>query len=164
MAVPAVAAAGSRTAIPADAIHVSADAGRVKLHIHIPGVLDRVVWSKDPIYATALADVDNDGDLDLVASTAQRALIVWRNTTNGFVREYAPRGPRRAHHEPGIRALDSDVSAAQVSDEHRDQAELAPDAGPLLTLSESQQNSVRPAHPSSAPPPLHSGRAPPSIA
>ena len=165
IAIPAIAAAGpARTAVPADAVRVTSDAGRVKLYIHIPGVLDRIVWSRDPIEATALADVDNDGDLDLLASSPRHALIVWRNTTDGFVREHAPRGPRRTHHDPGIRAVDSGVNSSQVSDEHRDSVDLTPDPGPLRSLSESPQRRVHEEHPSAALRAPHAGRAPPSLA
>jgi len=47
--------------------------------------LVRVIESADPIDALMVADVDNDGDLDILAS-ARDGLVLWRNAGNGQFR------------------------------------------------------------------------------
>jgi hypothetical protein len=46
----------------------------------------RIIESRDPIEALAVADVDNDGDLDILASAHDGALVMWRNAGHGRFR------------------------------------------------------------------------------
>jgi hypothetical protein len=46
----------------------------------------RAIESIDPIDALAVADVDNDGDLDILASVHDGQLLMWRNAGNGQFR------------------------------------------------------------------------------
>ena len=46
----------------------------------------RVIESIDPIDALAVADVDNDGDLDILASARDGQLVMWRDAGNGQFR------------------------------------------------------------------------------
>jgi VCBS repeat protein len=48
--------------------------------------LVRVIESVDPIDALTMADVDNDGDLDILASARDGQLMLWRNAGNGQFR------------------------------------------------------------------------------
>ena len=48
--------------------------------------LVRVIESADPIDALMVADVDNDGDLDILASARDGQLMLWRNAGNGQFR------------------------------------------------------------------------------
>ena len=46
----------------------------------------RVIESIDAIDALAVADVDNDGDLDILASVRNGQLVMWRDAGNGQFR------------------------------------------------------------------------------
>ena len=46
----------------------------------------RVIESIDPIDALAVANIDNDGDLDILASARNGELVMWRNAGNGQFR------------------------------------------------------------------------------
>lgn len=83
----------------------------------------RVLRSPEPIAAVALADLDRDGDLDIVAASNAKGLQIWRNAGSGhFVlvpplrHGIAPDG--RANVRPssrieeGLLALDDRVDAA----------------------------------------------------
>jgi hypothetical protein len=48
--------------------------------------LVRVIESGDPIDALAVTDIDNDGDLDILASAHGGALVMWRNAGHGQFR------------------------------------------------------------------------------
>ena len=57
--------------------------------LHLPGVEPGT-----KVVAAALADIDADGDLDLVASDGTLDLLVWSNDGSGhFTRKYPARGP-----------------------------------------------------------------------
>jgi hypothetical protein len=55
----------------------------------------RVIESRDSIDALALTDIDNDGDLDILASARGGTLVMWRNAGHGRFR-LATVPPRRA--------------------------------------------------------------------
>jgi FG-GAP-like repeat len=68
----------------------------------------RFVHSREPLDRVALADIDNDGDVDILAAPRDGALMVWRNAGHGrFARTALPRqnhriiarGPRITHVE-----------------------------------------------------------------
>jgi len=51
----------------------------------------RVIESRDPIDALAVTDIDNDGDLDILASARGGTLVMWRNAGHGhFLLATAP--------------------------------------------------------------------------
>ena len=157
-------AASAEARGPGESVRVTASAAGARLHIHIPGVRDRVLWSKDQIDAVALADVDNDGDLDLLAATRRHGLQVWRNTACGFELASASRmGPRRTDRRPGLRAAVVERDAVQLGDEHRDSADIPTDVvvgdGPTL----SAQPCVEREPLSPAEHPSYAGRAPPAL-
>ncbi len=154
-----------RHAAPAGAIRVSADSGKTKVSVHIPGMLDRVIWLKDQIYSVALADLNNDGHLDLVASTRRHVLVVWRSTPRGFVRQHVPRAPK--HHVkygPGVAQASRVIIAAQATDDNRDPVDLMPGMGLISALLPSKHHFTSGQHALAAPPLRHFGRAPPQSA
>jgi hypothetical protein len=128
-------------------------------------MLDRVIWLTDQIYSVALADLNNDGHLDLVASTRRHLLVVWHSTPRGFVRQHVPHAPR--HHVefgPGIAQADRGVIAAQATDDNRDPVDLMPGMGLIAVLLPSEHHGTSGQHALTAPQLRHFGRAPPQAA
>ncbi len=54
----------------------------------------RLLRSSDPIDAYAVADVDNDGDLDILATSNRHGLLLWRNAGRG---RFVFASPSRVH-------------------------------------------------------------------
>jgi hypothetical protein len=160
LGIPAAAHAAASPTLGAGTIHVSTVAGKTKVSIHIPGVQDRVVWSKDEVYAAVLADLDNDGDSDLIASTSRHPLVVWRNTADGFVRVSASEKPP-IHHEPGIRSEASSEAAPLFNDDHQDPVSLSPWRYVVAPVALSRVRRPAGDDSTSAPSPSRFGRAPP---
>lgn len=156
-------AASAARAAAASAVQVSAEGTRTRIHIHLDSGSDRVVWSKDPVTASALKDIDNDGDLDLVVSTPRQALVVWRNTDRGFVKIHAGRGPRRVHHDFSLNTDRTVPATSQVTDDHRDPASLMPAPGRVAAADTTPTARFLVRTPWSPALPLHLGRAPPAL-
>lgn len=56
----------------------------------------RLIHTQEAIDRIALADIDNDGDLDILAARHDGTLKLWRNTGNGrFAPAVLPRGSHR---------------------------------------------------------------------
>jgi hypothetical protein len=82
----------------------------------------RLLRSVERLVAIVIADVDADGDLDILASTIRHGLLLWRNAGRGhFVLARLPKArdalggaprasgatPSAAHDEPGEGSADS---------------------------------------------------------
>jgi hypothetical protein len=87
------------------------DEPRQETTLHLPGVEPGT-----KVVAAALADIDADGDLDLVASDGTLDLLVWSNDGSGhFTRMYPAHGPsggwlsRDASLDPGSGSLPASV-------------------------------------------------------
>jgi FG-GAP-like repeat len=123
----------------------------------------RLLRSTDPIAAFALADVDNDGDLDIVATTDRTGLVVWRNTGRGRFVFALPSGIRPPGRPPlGMRHLPRIGDGPVVFDDRYDAAmprapgEHGPQPAAVL-------QSSAPPFARSTPTVRQSGRAPPSL-
>jgi hypothetical protein len=83
----------------------------------------RIIESRDAIDALAVTDVDNDGDLDIVASARDAGLVMWRNGGKGHFR-LATVPQRRIVNRPGAklgRCLHADAPI-QAGDDRYDAA------------------------------------------
>jgi VCBS repeat protein len=87
-------------------------AGRARPHT-------RILGSHDPIDALAVADVDNDGDLDILAAQQGGDLVLWRNAGRGRFIFAAAAPARRAltRREPAWRAVLDGNEPVQSGDE-----------------------------------------------
>src|SRR5262249_62396616 len=64
----------------------------------------RLLRSTDPIAAYTVADVDNDGDLDILATSDRSGLLLWRNAGRGRFVLASPATRRSASQPaPGVR-------------------------------------------------------------
>ena len=80
-AVPAAAEGRHGCARRIDAIRVSIAGAETVIAVEVGETHKvRLLRSADHIDALALTDVDNDGDLDIVAASSHRGLLLWRNT------------------------------------------------------------------------------------
>jgi hypothetical protein len=134
-AVPRPSAAAERSKAPADAriedVRVSDQADGSVVSVKLRGrARPRILRSVERLVAIVIADVDADGELDILASTIRQSLVLWRNAGRGhFVlarlpkaRDALARVPRvsrdkrtLAHDEPGEGAADEAVSRADGS-------------------------------------------------
>lgn len=85
----AVAGVSQMGEIAATAARPMADAPLRETALHLPGVEPGT-----KVVAAALADIDSDGDLDLIASDGTLDLLVWSNDGSGhFTRKYPTHTP-----------------------------------------------------------------------
>jgi hypothetical protein len=85
----AIAGVSHSSAIIAAGARSISDAPLQETTLHLPGVEPGT-----KVVAAALADIDADGDLDLVASDGTLDLLVWSNDGSGhFTRKYPTHGP-----------------------------------------------------------------------
>jgi hypothetical protein len=109
-----------------DAVRVADQADGSIVSIKLRGrTRPRIVRSVERLVAIAIADVDADGELDILAATIRHTLVLWRNAGRGhFVlarlpkaRDALARVPRvsrdkhaSAHDEPGEGSPDTAIS------------------------------------------------------
>jgi hypothetical protein len=102
------------------AIHVSPEGSGSRISVELRGHRHRVsvLVVDDRISAYAVADVDNNGHLDILAASEHHGLLLWRNAGRGrFV--LATRTQGRVQHPgtgPGVRATGLAEDAIQFSD------------------------------------------------
>ncbi|HEX4568089.1 MAG TPA: hypothetical protein VH138_15745 [Vicinamibacterales bacterium] len=85
----AIAGVSHSSAIVAAGARSISDEPLQETTLHLPGVEPGT-----KVVAAALADIDADGDLDLVASDGTLDLLVWSNDGSGhFTRKYPTQGP-----------------------------------------------------------------------
>jgi hypothetical protein len=164
IAVPGVAAAHSRHERRIHSVTLKPDGAGTLISIRfVDRTRPRLLRLAERVDAFVVRDVDNDGDLDILAASTTRGLLLWRNAGRGhFV--LAER-PQRTSGRPPLQdvrhhAVDKDGPAA--SDDRYDaiaprgpgpvKAELATRFSALLTVFQSRTV------PHSQP-----GRAPPAI-
>ena len=165
LALPRAAAADSR-ALDAriDAVHVANEADGSLVAVKLSGRhRPRILRSVERLVTIVLADVDADGDVDILATTIRQGLLVWRNSGRGrFILARLPKardglgsGPRVSSHAPGSKHN-------EPSEANPDFA-LAPAAGlcdplvvqsPVVSVSFSSFDHF---------PVIPTGRAPPSL-
>jgi hypothetical protein len=86
-------------------------------HVHF-------VHTREALERVALADIDRDGHVDIVAAPRDGALMVWRNAGHGrFARIMLPRSTHRVvAREPRMTRLDKTDDGWQWGDERHDAA------------------------------------------
>ena len=93
-------------------------AGRARPHT-------RILRSHDPIDALAIADVDNDGDMDILAAREGGGLVLWRNAGRGrFVFAAVPARQGLTRRETAWRPV-LDASEPMQSGDERYSAAMA---------------------------------------
>lgn len=162
------------TALPASAGHRRHATPRVTITAEGPGTLIalrytcghvehvRFVHAREPIERVALADLDNDGRLDIVAAPRDGALMVWHNAGNGrFAPVALPHGAQRiSPRSPRFSRVGRADDGWQWGDDRYDAAmPRAPDVVAVVPVSLVRVSSFVPVRPVS----LHRsfGRAPP---
>jgi hypothetical protein len=86
-------------------------AGRARPHT-------RILRSRDPIDSLAIADVDNDGDLDILGARESGGLVLWRNAGRGrFVLAAAPDRHGLTRRETAWRPVLESTAPIQSGDE-----------------------------------------------
>jgi hypothetical protein len=122
----------------------------------------QVLRSSEPIAAVAVADIDNDGNPDIVASSGGPGLLFWRNAGRGRFVFTAPAAelsppPVRVGHPRLTTAEDGLVAADDRYDAAMPRAPAIRTAGCVVRVSPSLVDV-----PDSAPAVRRSGRAPPN--
>jgi hypothetical protein len=121
----------------------------------------RLLRSIDPIATYAVADVDNDGDLDILAASERSGLLLWRNAGRGrFVLASLTSRRSATQPAPDVRHLSRADEGLVAADERYDAAmPRAPSrqgSDPIATIPPAPSPVVP--HPPTVP---RSGRAPP---
>jgi hypothetical protein len=126
-------------------------------HVHF-------LHAREPLERVALADIDNDGNVDILAAPRDGALMLWRNAGHGrFARAALPRGSTRlVARGPRITRFAEPDDGWQWGDDRHDAAmPRAPDAAsdaPIAAVRVTTPVYLRP-----APFRRFSGRAPPVL-
>jgi hypothetical protein len=126
-------------------------------HVHF-------LHARETLERVALADIDNDGNIDILAAPRDGALMLWRNAGHGrFARAALPRATRRlVSRGPRIALVHKMDDGWQWGDDRHDAAmPRAPDAigdVPIAPVRVTTPAYVRPASF-----PRFSGRAPPVL-
>lgn len=149
---------------PIRTVHVNADGAGAVIAVEFAGRhRPRLIHSTTAVDAVAVRDIDNDGDLDILAASMRDGLVLWRNA--GCGRFVLARAPARDPFRPGFGAwLTSRSDRHRAStDADRLEAEIPRDSAvqvffdtvPFVDLADG------------LPPPRHdrprSGRAPPPV-
>jgi hypothetical protein len=84
----------------------------------------RLLHAREAIDRVALADIDNDGHVDILAAPRNGALVLWRNAGHGrFARAALPRGaPRLVTRGPRIARIAKMDDGWQWGDDRHDAA------------------------------------------
>lgn len=83
----------------------------------------RLLRSSDRIQAYAVADVDNDGDLDILAASTRHGLLLWRNSGRGhFELARPPRSRAPALVRSGLRRFTHPQDGPSAVDDRYDAA------------------------------------------
>ena len=86
---------------PIRTVQVEADGAGAVIAVEFVGRhRPRVIHSATPVDAVAVRDIDNDGDLDILASSSSDGLVLWRNAGRG--RFVMARAPANAPFRPGF--------------------------------------------------------------
>ena len=123
----------------------------------------RLIRSTDPIASYTVADIDNDGNLDILAASDRSGLLVWHNAGRGrFV--LAAISPRQLTHRPAPAARrvahvdDGPLAADERYDAAMPRAPTHSGSDPAAAV----QSAASPFAPSTSRLP-RPGRAPPSL-
>lgn len=114
--------------LPIKSITLTPDGSGTVIRITYGGRLrafTRILRSRDPIDALTVADVDNDGDLDILATAHTSGLRLWRNAGRGRYELAAAAIPRTAKRTGrGVRAGKASIEdvPVQAGDERYDAA------------------------------------------
>ena len=123
----------------------------------------RVLHSPEPISAYALADVDDDGNLDIVTTSGGTQLLIWRNAGRGHFVLAAPSGARasrpvRSGLRPVTRVDEGPVAAEDRYDVAMPRAPAAREVDPVVAVP-----AFAVSLPAATPSVQWSGRAPPTL-
>ena len=108
IAAAAVPAAAAPRAHGTPRVTISAEGGGTLIALHYTTSHVHFLHASEPLERVALADIDNDGKIDILAAPRDGALMLWHNAGHGrFARTALPhdsqrviaRGPRITHGE-----------------------------------------------------------------
>jgi hypothetical protein len=118
---PAAAAPIRRHAVPISAITLTPEGAGTLIQITYRGATrphTRILRSYEAIDALAVADVDNDGDLDILAARQGGGLVLWRNAGRGrFIVAVPPYRRRLTRGEAAMRGVLETGEPMQSGDE-----------------------------------------------
>src|SRR5262249_60913075 len=73
-------------------VTISAEGDGTLIALHYPGSHVHFLHAREALERIALADIDNDGKVDILAAPRDGALMLWRNAGHGrFARAAVPR-------------------------------------------------------------------------
>jgi hypothetical protein len=131
VAAAAIPAAAAPRAHGTPRVTISAEGGGTLIALHYTTSHVHFLHAREPLERVALADIDNDGNVDILAAPRDGALMLWRNAGHGrFARAALPRdsqrltarGPRITH------AVNPDEGSQWGDDRYDAAMPRAPDA------------------------------------